>query len=730
MKRRIFLLVLWMLLLTFVPSRPAWAYIDPATTTYIIQVITALVITLGVSLSIFVYRFQMIVTNLKVLLSMMGRRFSEQKKTTASDAGPSDRGQDNSTGPLTEEEALSACIIDCQIPARVTYPALASYSCCDATVEANAESGSEKPVAERTTGKGRIRAFGHWLWSDQRSFKNRLWKAALIAFAVTMTYGIFNMVDSLVTNKTQFSFTFADAIAPTFIFSLIMFVVLLLIFICCKGRVFDFAICLSLSFLICGYLQNIFFNTGIGELTGKPLDWESLGVPSVLINLLFWIAGFSVVFVLGFIHRPRIQQIFKGLLLFVPSLLIVVQAVALFSILPPTGEWKGSQGTGSVPALSREHLYEVSSNKNVLVFIIDMMDEDYINLLAEEDPHFFDNLDGFTRYTNNISVYNSTYPSIVNLLTDVPYDPNVTPEEYIERAYTHRSFLNDIQDRGYVCNLFIEKPHAYKKEIQLKGLADNLGESVYFLKTWKIPIQLFRLSLFKGFPLAFKSLPFLYPDISFWNMGDWKDGSMPYWSDDPLFYRGLATDGLEMTSEPHFVFYHLDGFHTPWNMNSRAEHIEEGVPGEEQFKGSFFILDEYFRQLKEYGLYKDATIIITGDHAQHTGHKALDKPMLVGLFAKPSGEEGTPLRYSNAPVSIQNLRATCVKASGGDPMPWGRTYYEISEDDSAERYYFNRFTDTNNNHFMARYRVVGDARDWANWELLEIVPIDNKNWFY
>ena len=726
MKKHIVLIAFLTVLFTLVPATPAWAYIDPATTTYLIQITTAIIITLGVSLSIFLYRFQMIITNIRVSLHALARRFDKGQSGATAIQGSTGRAPDDSHLCLAEEEALAAGILDYPVPVSDTYPALAKSPLID---EAAAPTEVDGTATEKPAFSQRIKAFGHWLWDDTRSFKNRLSKATLLSAAITMTYGLFNMLDALITNKVQLSFTFADAVGPVFIFALIMFALLVLVLLFVRGRVFDFGICLAFSFLICGYLQSTFWNFGLGELTGQYLGWERFGVQLVLINMLSWLAIFTVVFVLGLSRRQKLQRFFRGLFLFVPSLLIAVQAVALLSILPPLDEWKGSQGTESALALSRENLFEVSSENNVIVLIIDMMDEDYVNMLTDEDPHFFDSLDGFTRFTNNMTVYNKTYPSIVNLLTDVPFDISIPTEEYMEKAYAHRSFINDIQDQGYVCNIYIEKPHAYMEERQLEGLADNLKETPYYLKTWKIPVQLFRLSLLKSLPLSLKSLSWIYPDLSFWGIGKWMDDNRPYWSDDPLFYEELTSKRLEASDGLHYIFIHLEGFHGPWTMNAQAQYVKEGVPYREQFKGSFFIVNEYLNQLRSLGLYKDATIIITGDHGEHTGHKALDKPMRVGLFVKPSGAEGTPLRYSNAPVSIRNLRATSVEAAGGDPTPWGKTYFEVGEDEVVERLYFNRFTDAKNNHYMACYRVVGDAKDWKNWELIEILQSKPENWF-
>ena len=727
LKRRFAFIVFLVVLFTLVPATPAWAYIDPATTTYLIQITTAIIITLGVSLSIFLYRFQLIITNIRVFLHALARRLSKEQSGAAATKGTSDRTSDSSPIALTEKDALAAGILDYPIPVCETYPALAGSPLAD---DAVVPTETDEAAAEKPSFSGRVKAFGHWLWDDKRSFKKRLSKAAFLSAAITMTYGIFNMIDSFITNKSQLIFSLADVIGPILIFALILFLVLSAILLSVRGRVFDFVVFLGFSLLICGYLQSTFFNTGIGQLIGEPLVWEDFGILAVITNMLIWLAIFVTVFTLGLSRRPRLQQFFKSLFLFIPSLLIAVQLVALLSILPPLDEWKGdSKSDGSVLVLSTENLYTVSSSDNVIIIIIDTMDEDYVNMLTDEDPHFFDSLDGFTRFTNNMSLYNMTYPSVANLFTNEPLDTSIPADEYLEKAYAHRSFVNDIKDRGYISDIYTEKHHSYRDEKQLEGLADNIGESNYSLKTWKISLQLFRLSLLKSAPLSLKFIDMLYPDLSYASVGTWKSGVKPYFSDDPLFYEELTSERLNVVSEPRFAFIHLNGFHVPWTMNAKAQYVKEGVPGEEQFKGSFFIIAEYLNQLKELGLYKDATIIITGDHPHHRASQAPEKPMLVGLFVKPSGEEGTPLRYSTAPVSVENLRATCVEAAGGDKTPWGRTYFEVGEDEIIERHYYNRFTDEKGDHYMAHYRVIGDANKWENWELVEMVSIKPENWF-
>jgi len=547
-----------------------------------------------------------------------------------------------------------------------------------------------------------------------------------MAAAVTMTYGIFSMTDSLVTNRHQLLFSFADIIVSILVFSLILFVVLLAIFIVCRGRIFDLALCVALSFLVCGYLQSTFFNSGLGQLMGQSLGWRDLGVSSVLLNLAFWLLVMGIVFFLGFSKRPRLRKAYDRSLFFVPALLIAVQVIAFFSIVPPLSEWATDRGSREMGVLSRETLFEVSSQSNIVVFIVDTMDDNFLDMLLEEDPHVFDSLDGFTRFTNNMSVYNLTFPSIAHLITDVPLDYTVYYPYYLDDAYAQGNiFIKDIHDRGFTCNLYTEKPLSYWDESQLVAFTDNTGVGSFTLRVAKTPIQLFRLSLLKSAPLALKSLFWLHPEmLNVENIATWENGTVPYSCDDPRFYRELHDNRLSAhNDEPCFSFYHLFGFHAPYTMDAQARYVRGGTQDIEQFQGTFFIIDEYLEQMKEQGIYKDATIIITGDHPLHTSWQAPDEPMLVGLFVKPAGSEGSPLAYNNAPVALPNLRATCVEASGGDPRPWGKTYFEVEEGERTIREYYHLFTGEDKKSYMSHHRVTGDARNWDNWELVEIIPL-------
>lgn len=713
----------WVIASIVVPVEHAWAYIDPATTTYIIQIAAALVITLGVSLGVFLYKFQMIFTNARVSLQAFWARITKRTQATQEDSA----NQGSSTQPqaLTEEEALAAGVIDCALPARTNFRALADEP---ASAQKEEQGNTEKSPANR---KESSKTWKTWLFEDERPLKKRLIIAALVAFSFAFTFIIFSILDSTIQNEAKMNFSFAEIVVPVLLLGLVVFAVLFVLMAVLRGRVFNLLVCLILAAVVCGWIQSTFFNMSVGKLVGTPLTWDKLGLPAVILNLLLWIALAAFIFYLGFSRKPRVKHFFCQFATYAPALIILVQLVALLSVLPPAEAWNANQSSGTMKTLTTKGFYDVAEKDNVIVFILDMLDQEFIDDILAEDPSYFDDLKGFTRFTNNLSVYNSTFPSVANAMTHVPFDPTVSSEQYLLRAYDQGAFPEDIHKQGYICDMYMEKMYTYVDGSQLEGYVDNIETTTYETDVFKVLNHMTRLSVLKSVPLALKaSFSIKSDDFRWLGASELTGGAKPYASNDPEFYNGLKSQGLSvLPGEKRFAYYHLDGSHYPWHMDANAQRVKEETNGVEQTKGCFLILREYFQQLKDLGLYDDATIIITGDHPTHLLYMEPVKPMLVGLFVKPSGESGA-LQTSAAPVSLANLATTCVDAAGGDGAIWGQGYQDVPENAVLTRDYFNRYTNEDaRSHHIAHFEITGDARDWNNWHLKETQSYEDRNWF-
>ena len=136
----------------------------------------------------------------------------------------------------------------------------------------------------------------------------------------------------------------------------------------------------------------------------------------------------------------------------------------------------------------------------------------------------------------------------------------------------------------------------------------------------------------------------------------------------------------------------------------------------------FKFIREYIAELKAAGAYEDATIIITGDHANPVSdHDDVAAPRLTALLVKEKGQSGTALKESKAPVSQENLIPTIIKSTGVKASTdYGKAYSEIGEGDiTTRKYLFEKTVDSQDLDEIVEYEIIGPASDYNNWKIKE-----------
>ena len=179
-----------------------------------------------------------------------------------------------------------------------------------------------------------------------------------------------------------------------------------------------------------------------------------------------------------------------------------------------------------------------------------------------------------------------------------------------------------------------------------------------------------------------------------------------------------ASDFTFRETDKGYSFIHISGCHLPNIYDENFNPVSEDDKWNSIFaiKQSFKIINEYISQMKRMGVYENATIIITGDHAS-IGSDSKDPyyAHMTALLAKPSGVyEGS--FESSAQISTENIHATIMDAAGLT-LPGNKdceTMFEIPEDETrTRRYLFQRMG--NSNHELIIYEIVGDGDDLSNW---------------
>jgi hypothetical protein len=673
MIRRRIALLYWVAALAFFVPSAAYAYIDPATTTYIIQIITALVVTVGVSLSVFLYRFRMISAKLKYgLYGLFSRRGAaaapaKQEAQTVYDFPP----YAIPGGPLppsAEELAAAGEPADMQVllpPGRTP----------------------ENP--------------------GKRGYAGRLKAALPASLGVCLSFILFGCLDLAAQNAMDMPFRIPEAVPVIAVCFAVVFLFLLFILPLFRGSLFEILLSLAVSLLIAGYVQGNYLNMGLGELTGDQILWDAFQGKMIL-SAVVWIAVFAVIFLLQHFAKP----IWRGLTVFAPLLLIIVQGVALASVFSDSDSGQSGSG-GSLFAASTETLSisgidKPSANKNAIIFVLDRLDEEFVTQIEEADPAFFDALDGFTKFEDNISYYVSTFPSVTGMLTGHRYYFDEPTTDYFDKAWENAAMMHEMKNRGVDIRLYMAQGYTYDRIEQLEGIASNILVPEYDVNERIVLVKLLKLAGFRYAPMPLKQIFWLSPS-EFNDTVALTAESSPYLTNDFAFYDMLLTQRLKETDTPAaFFYYHLLGAHDPITMDENMQENGHSTPAR-QAMGAFRIVYEYMDQLKALGLYEDATIIITGDHGILQGNDVF-RPALTGLFVKLPGSYGTPLAYSEAPVCPDELSATILAGLFGESEDFGPTYFDIREGDDVTREYISD---------LKHYEIKGDGRDFKNWTYID-----------
>ena len=175
--------------------------------------------------------------------------------------------------------------------------------------------------------------------------------------------------------------------------------------------------------------------------------------------------------------------------------------------------------------------------------------------------------------------------------------------------------------------------------------------------------------------------------------------------------REIERLGFSVRSGKRFSYVHIEGMHSILYGNADPEKTTKTL------KDCFAIVNAYLDALREAGLYRDATVVITGDHPSPISDwSPVFEPRVTALFVKRRGDAETPLKVSAAQVSQGQIASEILDSEGialcdGDPLPLSET----PEGETVER--FHHFVvQTADGFRFETYRITGRSDDFANWK--------------
>ena len=537
-------------------------------------------------------------------------------------------------------------------------------------------------------------------------------------------------------NAWQFNFLFKDFALPYLLFAFGISAVLFLTLFFSWGVVYNSLFALYSSVAVIGCLQNL-----ISALSPVGLHGEGQGAApsafSQIVNFVMWLTLASLIVWLTVLSKKkdfgRLIVTFALLFTMVTQIgTTVIEGISYSSdpenrqnqLINAMLEAEEDSSVQKPAHLTKQNMFQVSTKKNIIVIVLDRFDINYWNAFVNSNSPYLQELDGFTSYTDNVAKYPRTFPGVVSMLTGRTYDNTTSRAAFMDDAYRSSTFLKDLKANGYKINLYLPDTDGYIDANVFDGLVSNIAETDGYTVESKMGLvsRMFSLGSYFWTPEIIKANNY----ISTTDINDMISVKNKYTitdTSDAEAYDDFSKTGLRtQSSEGTFTFLHLRGCHSPFTIDENCEPMEAPVNEYQymlpQVTGMFKFITEYLQELKDKGLYEEATIIITGDHAAlTTDTEPYTTPKITGLLVKESGKSGTPLKVSSAQVSQDNFIPTIIKSAGIAPsVDYGKAYSDIKEGETVVRtHYFDTHHKNPNEHYT--YTITGPASDFKNWKV-------------
>lgn len=551
---------------------------------------------------------------------------------------------------------------------------------------------------------------------DNRTFKQRLWLALLVDIVFAFSVFAFIPYEVYMGNTNEFTFAIGEFIAPLLLASAV-FAITFIVHILLRGKLFNLYTSAVFGVTLAGYVQSMFLNGMMKSLNGTE---DTRSAKTTIINLVIWLIVLILPAVISFI-----KENIWGSLCKVGSVIIAgAQIVAIFSLLLTM------QAPNIETRVSTKGLYDVSKKNNVIVLVLDMFDQTYVDKLLAAYPDALDGMNGFVYYPDATGKYTFTHIGVPYLLTgvDIP-EYNPTEEQFVKQMDNSKFFNFLTENAGsvgvYTHEFCIRSDKARSKIENCVKLQYNISQKTLAKASVKS-------SLYRILPFMFKGR-FVYDSASFNNAVEFLENSditgyvNEFHSNEAQIMEYITKNGLNINEEygdSCYKFIHLKGTHEYYQLTADVKYDENKTTLEETAKGVMTLVTEYCNQLDKLGVFDDSTIIITADHGRAwVWDFEAELPRVVNpiFMYKPAGvTRDEPFKTDMSPVSQDDIFANIVNALGGDGSEFGKTIEEASKDTARKRYFYGAFQDPEvtdkESCIHVEYEINGDARNKENWK--------------
>ncbi|MEG0338802.1 MAG: sulfatase-like hydrolase/transferase [Oscillospiraceae bacterium] len=442
------------------------------------------------------------------------------------------------------------------------------------------------------------------------------------------------------------------------------------------------------------YLQGNLLNLNLGHLDGTAIEWHDYK-GNFIINMIIWMIIILLPIVAFIIFKDKIKKIVAVVAAFL-SLTQLLTLGVLFAVakweFAPTGEG----------IISTENLMQAANNHNVIVLVLDMYNNEYLENIFAKEPELEQKFDGFTMFDNFTACYPITHYALPTMLTGEWMRNEKPLNDMVGANFDKAQYWRELKANNYKYNIYSQEAHMPQ---WMLANVDNYVEEKRHIKSYADFTKfLYRFVAGKYLPNGIKPYVWLHGTEA----DALAEGEERYtfFSGNSYFKDILMHENIEVgDAENQFNFIHINGAHMPYRTDRYGNEVSEGTTVEESARGSLQLAIDYLDELNAIGKLDSATVIITADHGQGKEYERQAPLMLM----KPSGAKGA-MQRSSAPVWQMDLIPTIMSDIGlNNDHKYGKSCFEYKIGDKRDRMYY----ETDFDNITADYWFLSTLREYT-----------------
>lgn len=527
-----------------------------------------------------------------------------------------------------------------------------------------------------------------------------------ISLAISFLLFLYAPVDLYCANVSEFWFDFSTLLitalgmfAACFAVLMVLYLIALLI----HPYVYRIALAGGLTLFICTYIQGNFMIDKLPPLDGTSIWWEKYDILRKDTLILWGIVLAVVVLAAIFLRKER----FENVAMFISGCMTLMLLVTACSTALTNG--------ALIPKvhlyISEENEFNMSSDENFVIFVLDTADSREFTSLLEDHPEYRDIFADFTYYENMMGNYSCTMNAVAYILSGEWFENQEPLADYLNDVYLNSPLWEELWSRGYQIDLYEDDIRA-----QDASIVDNF-DNVYFTKV--TPVSYLELAKQELKLVGFRYAPYdlkrycVIKEVYFNELRESHpegSDSKAFTADNTAFKEGLAAQGVVMDETGNrFKFIHLNGAHAPfiYDKDANVIGVEQGSY-RQSMEASITLAANYIQALKDSGAYDNTALIVMADHGYNgMGEKEEDFLRQAALLLiKGRNEQHDTMQISEAPISYEDLQEAYVRLLDGAQSD---AVFDWKEGDTRERR-FLEYAPGSEKH-MVEYLQKGHAQD-------------------